>query len=208
MAAAWDYAAHARFISMVWPSAPARSQSAQSARKKSRPSRGWRAMVSCIPCSAPGFRSRSRNVGTANPARSCRRPPCCDKRPGPRSMRSIARWRATSAAARPINVFAGLCDGPRTSRREEWTMGAERKISRRAFLAAGGRAGAGLVLGFNILDTRAASEAQTASVNAEIRPNAWLRIAPDGQITVLVEIPEMGQGPRTIDAKMLAEELE
>jgi len=87
-------------------------------------------------------------------------------------------------------------------------MGAERKISRRAFLAAGGRAGAGLVLGFNILDTRAASEAQTASVNAEIRPNAWLRIAPDGQITVLVEIPEMGQGPRTIDAMMLAEELE
>ena len=42
----------------------------------------------------------------------------------------------------------------------------------------------------------------------DFRPNAWLRITPDDQITVFVEIPEMGQGSRTVDTIMLAEELE
>ena len=39
-------------------------------------------------------------------------------------------------------------------------------------------------------------------------PNAWLRIAADNQITVLVEKPELGQGSRTYTPMMIAEELE
>ena len=87
-------------------------------------------------------------------------------------------------------------------------MGAVSKISRRALLATGGHTGAALVLGFTILPKHGASEAHAAEAHAEVGPNAWLRISPDDQIAVLVEIPEMGQGPRTVDAMMLAEELE
>jgi isoquinoline 1-oxidoreductase beta subunit len=37
--------------------------------------------------------------------------------------------------------------------------------------------------------------------------NAWVRIARDNQITILTEIPEMGQGTRTANVMMLADEL-
>ena len=40
------------------------------------------------------------------------------------------------------------------------------------------------------------------------RPNAWIRIAADNRITLLCEVPEMGQGPRTADIMLLAEELD
>ena len=40
------------------------------------------------------------------------------------------------------------------------------------------------------------------------KPNAWLRITADNQITVLVEKPELGQGSRTYTPMMIAEELE
>jgi len=82
-------------------------------------------------------------------------------------------------------------------------MATERKISRRTFLATGSLTGAALVLGFYVRHKYTASHGQ-----AEVNPNAWLRITPDNQITVLVEIPEMGQGPQTVDTMMLAEELE
>ncbi|HEX4231706.1 MAG TPA: molybdopterin cofactor-binding domain-containing protein [Bryobacteraceae bacterium] len=38
--------------------------------------------------------------------------------------------------------------------------------------------------------------------------NAWVRISSNNQITVLAETPEMGQGTRTANIMMLAEELE
>ena len=77
-------------------------------------------------------------------------------------------------------------------------------LSRRAFLAAGSTAGAALILGFYIRH-RGAFLRPAAG---EFKPNAWIRITSDNQITVLVEIPEMGQGPRTVDTMMLADELE
>ncbi|MBV8807292.1 MAG: xanthine dehydrogenase family protein molybdopterin-binding subunit [Acidobacteriaceae bacterium] len=40
------------------------------------------------------------------------------------------------------------------------------------------------------------------------RVNAWISIAPDNQVTLFTETPEMGQGTRTANAMMLAEELE
>jgi isoquinoline 1-oxidoreductase beta subunit len=61
------------------------------------------------------------------------------------------------------------------------------------------KAGAGFVLAFQ-LPVKAAPE--------PYRPNAWIRITPDNRITVLCEVPEMGQGPRTTDVMLLAEELD
>ena len=39
-------------------------------------------------------------------------------------------------------------------------------------------------------------------------PNAWISITPDNHITVITEVPELGQGPRTADTMLLADELD
>jgi isoquinoline 1-oxidoreductase beta subunit len=75
-------------------------------------------------------------------------------------------------------------------------------LSRREFLTAGVAAGAGLVIGFYLPHKGA-----TASNNV-FAPNAYLRIAPDGKITVMVARSEIGQGVRTSLPMILAEELE
>ncbi len=67
------------------------------------------------------------------------------------------------------------------------------------------KAGAAFVLGFYL----PAHGQEPVSRNAEVfKPNAWVRITRDNQITVLTEIPELGQGTRTANVMMLADELE
>jgi len=75
-------------------------------------------------------------------------------------------------------------------------------ISRREFLAAGAAAGTGLVIAFY---WRGRS---SGPGKAPFSPNAYLKIAPDGRITVVVARSEMGQGVRTSLPMILAEELE
>ena len=76
---------------------------------------------------------------------------------------------------------------------------------RRTFLKAGALLGAGLTLGFHLPAGRAAERADADAVFA---PNAFLRIAPDDTITVLVKHLEMGQGVYTGLPMLVAEELE
>ena len=78
--------------------------------------------------------------------------------------------------------------------------------SRRTFLKAGAALGAGLTLGFYLPAGRAAQ--QTAATATAFAPNAFLRIAPDNTITVLVKHLEMGQGVYTGLPMLVAEELE
>src|SRR5215467_13511095 len=80
----------------------------------------------------------------------------------------------------------------------------ENKVTRRAFLATGSAAGGALILGFFIRREYGPHHQQLKASG----PNAWLRITPDDNIIVLVEIPEMGQGFWTVDMMMLVEELE
>jgi len=75
-------------------------------------------------------------------------------------------------------------------------------LSRRAFLGTSAAAGAGLMIGF-YLPAQALAEAEAA-----FSPNAYLTIAPDGKITIVVARSEMGQGVRTSLPMILAEELE
>jgi len=75
-------------------------------------------------------------------------------------------------------------------------------FSRREFLSVGVAAGAGLVIGFYL------PHGTSGGTNGEFAPNAYLRIAPDGKITVVVARSEMGQGVRTSLPMILAEELE
>ncbi|HET7215404.1 MAG TPA: xanthine dehydrogenase family protein molybdopterin-binding subunit [Terriglobia bacterium] len=83
-------------------------------------------------------------------------------------------------------------------------MGKQTSIDRRKFLKSGVTGGAALVLGFYLPGAPASS----ATADEVFKPNAWIRITPDNRITVLVEIPEMGQGPRTADTMILADELD
>jgi isoquinoline 1-oxidoreductase subunit beta len=77
--------------------------------------------------------------------------------------------------------------------------------TRRDFLRHGTLAGAGvLVLRVPLL----AEAAKAAAGAARFVPNQWLRIAGDGQVTLVVARSEMGQGVRTSLAMILAEELE
>src|SRR5262252_8777100 len=70
------------------------------------------------------------------------------------------------------------------------------QINRRDFLKAGLTGGTALVVGFYLpVDARGLT-AQSGSSNV-FKPNAWIRIGSDNLITVVVAIPEMGQGPRT-----------
>lgn len=75
-------------------------------------------------------------------------------------------------------------------------------IPRRGFLQAAGAAAAGLVIGFRFPLEASAQAAQ------DFVPNAFLRIAPSGRVTVVVGKTEMGQGVYTALPMIVAEELD
>ncbi len=76
-------------------------------------------------------------------------------------------------------------------------------IPRRRFLQTSALATAGLIIGF-----RLPLEGEAAGPEAEFVPNAFLHIAPDGLVTVLVGKSEMGQGVYTALSMIAAEELD
>src|SRR6476620_9180083 len=78
-------------------------------------------------------------------------------------------------------------------------------LSRRAFLQAGAGAGGGLILSFSL---PFAGGAAGADREAAFAPNAFIRIATDGQVTLTMPYVEMGQGTYTSIPMLIAEELE
>jgi isoquinoline 1-oxidoreductase beta subunit len=78
--------------------------------------------------------------------------------------------------------------------------------NRRNFLKGAAAAGAGLVIGFHLprgIEARAA-----ASATAAFTPNAFVRVGPDGIVTVYSKHLEMGQGVYTGLATIVAEEMD
>jgi isoquinoline 1-oxidoreductase beta subunit len=73
-------------------------------------------------------------------------------------------------------------------------------LPRRAFLKAGAATGAALVLEVRFLPETAGAD--------PLVPNAFVRIGPDGTVTVVAKHLEMGQGSHTGLATVLAEELD
>jgi len=88
---------------------------------------------------------------------------------------------------------------------DEPNMTTNMEIDRREFLKRTSRSGAALMIGFYL---PAAVWGKEIADRRPFAPNAWIRITTDNQITVLTEIPEMGQGARTVDTMILADELE
>lgn len=78
-------------------------------------------------------------------------------------------------------------------------------MSRRGFLKAGAAATGGLVLGFVLPGANRFARAADSKVYA---PNAFLRIAPDNSVTVIVNRLEFGQGVHTSLPMLIAEELD
>ncbi len=86
-------------------------------------------------------------------------------------------------------------------------------VSRREFVTVLAAAGGGLLVGYRVGEgRRVMSTATIASASAAtppaFAPNAFIRIGPDGGITLIMPQVEMGQGTYTSMPMLLAEELE
>jgi isoquinoline 1-oxidoreductase beta subunit len=82
-------------------------------------------------------------------------------------------------------------------------------ISRRAFIVGGALAGGGLILGYVLSPFSNLKRARSLGASGdEILLATWVKIAPDGTVTVIVPHSEMGQGVHTSLPMMLAEELD
>ncbi len=85
------------------------------------------------------------------------------------------------------------------------TRPSEGGLSRRSFIKAGAIGSSGLVIGFFM--PGANKFAHAADAKPVYTPNAFLRIAPDNTITVIVNRLESGQGAHTALPMLIAEEL-
>jgi isoquinoline 1-oxidoreductase beta subunit len=94
----------------------------------------------------------------------------------------------------------GLSSGP-----------ASAPITRRRFLRASAAAGGGLLIAVALPgcgDRGTGDTPGSAKGGEDFAPNAFLRLDPDGTVTITVQRPELGQGVRTALAMIVAEELE
>lgn len=84
------------------------------------------------------------------------------------------------------------------------------RVSRRDFLRVTAVAGAGLTLAVSMQGCGRRGDEEQAAGNAEpvFLPNAFVRVAEDGSVTVIAKHLEMGQGTYTGLATLVAEELD
>src|SRR5437660_6831463 len=109
----------------------------------------------------------------------------------------------TSAAAAPTSRCAPR-SMPQPAPREEGAMNYMPRMNRRSFLVSAAAAGGGLALGLNI--PFGPQVVRAADGSPEI--TAWVVIRPDDTVVIRVARSEMGQGPLTGIAHLVAEELE
>jgi len=79
-------------------------------------------------------------------------------------------------------------------------------IKRREFLKNSALAAGGLTLGFYL--PRKAGAGEAAAGNGTFAPNAYVRVAPDNTITIILAKAEMGQNVYTVLPTVVAEELD
>jgi isoquinoline 1-oxidoreductase subunit beta len=82
-------------------------------------------------------------------------------------------------------------------------------MERRAFLRVTALAGGGMLLALYAEPmAKALSVAQRGQPPVTLSPNAFIRIAPDGTVTLMAKNPEIGQGVKTMLPMLIAEELD
>src|SRR5580704_4796078 len=80
-------------------------------------------------------------------------------------------------------------------------------LSRRSFLQVTALSGGGMLIGA-VIDPAALAQQQPQQKAPPLEPNAFIRIAPDGTVTLISRNPEIGQGIKTMLPMLIAEELE
>lgn len=96
---------------------------------------------------------------------------------------------------------------------DKYATPASPEPSRRFVLKSIGGIGAGLVLGLQLPTSAKAESGAAAAMKGDgsegsFAPNAFVRIAPDSTVTVLIKHVELGQGPYTGLTTLVAEELD
>ena len=79
-------------------------------------------------------------------------------------------------------------------------------LARRQFLKVAGLAGGGLLIS-TYLDPFAEA-ADAARLAGDFAPNAFIRVTPDGVVTIVAKNPEVGQGVKTMLPMILADEFD
>ncbi len=90
---------------------------------------------------------------------------------------------------------------------ERGVTGGATGVTRRDFLRVTAIAGGGMLLA-SYLEPAGALAAAVATPAADFVPNAFVRITPDGVVTVIAQNPEIGQGIKTMLPMLIAEELD
>src|SRR4051812_35384368 len=84
-------------------------------------------------------------------------------------------------------------------------------VDRRDFLKISALASSGFVLGFYIKsggDAMGADMGTAAAGKGTFEPNAFIKIMPNGAVTIISKQPEIGQGIKTSLPMVIADELE
>ena len=81
------------------------------------------------------------------------------------------------------------------------------QLSRRNFLRVTALAGGGMLLA-TYIDPSGAVRELGATPDEEFVPNAFIRITPDGAVTIIAQNPEIGQGVKTMLPMIIADELD
>jgi isoquinoline 1-oxidoreductase subunit beta len=87
-------------------------------------------------------------------------------------------------------------------------MESSRSLDRRSFLKLTALAGGGIAFGLYVSSLPAALAEVTSASATEFTPNAFIRISPQGVVTIIAKNPEIGQGVKTALPMIIAEELE
>lgn len=86
-------------------------------------------------------------------------------------------------------------------------MNSASSLSRREFIRVSALAGGGLLVGYALPDKALAQSALLDNTARAFTPNVFIRITPDGIVTLVAKNPELGQGVKTSLPMILAEEL-
>src|SRR3954451_21659247 len=89
-------------------------------------------------------------------------------------------------------------------------METTKPVDRRSFLRVSAIAGGGVLLASyaKLADAAEAFGGASATGAAEFAPNAFIRMTPDGIVTIIAKNPEIGQGVKTMLPMLIADEMD